>query len=149
VGDPEPRLRPLRDVVQLLVNHRVDSDRVVQLAHRWGMAVLVARAIDQAVDLLGIDVDPHEHPLVPWAARYRPTRAEARRLHCYVGLGSSYVRRVLGSLRELPDARARAEYALAMVRPERDAVDTPISDRMRRATATLVDGGTARLGGRG
>jgi hypothetical protein len=138
ISDEVPRIRPARDVVQLLLHPDLDLDRALAVAHGWGMGVLVARAITQSLDALG--VGPLDHPLVPWARAYRPTRAEARRLHCYVGVSSSYVRRALSSMRELPSARDRASYALAMVRPDRDAVDSPITDRLRRATASLVRG---------
>jgi hypothetical protein len=135
VSDPRPRIRPARDVVQQLVHPALHPDRALAVAHRWGMGVLVARALTHALDTLAVDV---ENPLASWARTYRPSRAEQRRLRCYVGVGSSYVRRVVGSLRELPDARARAGYALAMVRPERDAVATPLSDRVRRAAMTAT-----------
>jgi hypothetical protein len=137
ISDPVPRLRPARDVVQMLLHPALDGDRVVRLAHRWGLAAVLARGIVHADARLGTELDL---PLVAWAATMHPSRRDRARLAPYLGSQRNYVRRTLAALRAVPGVRARAAFAAAYLFPAADAVATPIDDRSRRAARALLTG---------
>jgi hypothetical protein len=147
VSDPRPRLRPARDVVQLLVHDELDADAVPRRAARLGLGIVVARAITLCVGGLQVDGALAGHPLVRWAERYTPGRRELAQWACYGADASSYVRKAWGSLRTVPGVRDRAGYAAAMLRPDPDAVAAPLANRLRRGV-TLLPGPLGDRAGR-
>lgn len=137
LSDPVPRLRPARDVLQMLVHPRLDNDRTVHLAHRWGLAAVLAGGLTHANARLGAGLD---HPLVAWAATMRPSRQDRARLAAYEAGEGAYVRRTLAAMRAVPGLRRRVAFATAFLFPAEDAVTTPVEDRSRRALRALVGG---------
>jgi hypothetical protein len=137
ISDPVPRLRPSRDVLQMLRHPRLDNDRVVRLAHRWGLAAVLAGGVTHANTRLGARVD---HPLLDWAEAFHPSRQDRGRLAAYAGGERAYVRRTLSALRAVPGLRRRVSFAAAYLLPAEDAVTTPVEDRSRRALRALVGG---------
>ena len=73
LGDEQPRLLPLRDVVQLAA-WRSSIGAVLELACRWRCEVVVADAVKQAWTRLGVT---DEHPLFEWASRVRTEQDRA------------------------------------------------------------------------
>jgi hypothetical protein len=143
ISDATPRLRPARDVVQLLVHPDLDVDATVERSSRLGMGLVVARAVDQSVEGLGVTAAVGHHPLLTWAHAYQPSGREEARWACYVGDRRSYVRKAWGALREIDGLGPRAGYALAMLRPDRDAVARPLTTRVKQGVTALRTRGDA------
>ena len=137
ISDPVPRLRPARDVVQLLLHPDLDADRAIAVAGRLGLGVVAARGVTQSVDGLALVGEVAEQPIVRWARTYVASRREEARWAAYVGPRSSYVRRAWGSFVELPGVRSRAGYAVGMLRTGRDVTGTPLRTRIRRGVAAV------------
>lgn len=138
VGDPQPRPRPARDVAQALVHPSLDPDRVLDLAHTWQVAIVVARAIQVARARLKLDLS--EYALAIWADEYLPRPREVRFLDCYIGAHKSYAHRAVGALVAIKGIEPRLSYARSLLVPDPQAVMTPITTKVRRATAILTRG---------
>ena len=119
VGDTKPLLIRLRDIVQLVLTHDLDIDRVEGLSGAWGAQSLVAEAVRRAWTLLGVT---DMVPLSAWAAAHRTTRKERRRLLAYHRARS----RSLVSLQALAAIRPRAQvfiYLKAVALPDRSYLE--------------------------
>ena len=107
-----PLLHTLRDIVELL-RWPVDGDAVVDLAHRWRMASVVARGIQMASSTLISDGNSLER----WAASHRPTRMERVLLHSYLQGARSFTSQAAGAL-VVPGARDKLTYLHALIWPD-------------------------------
>lgn len=76
----ERRLQPLRDVAQILVCGNVDAQKVQELAKRWRGELVVATAVETAVEYFDL---PHSTPLFDWARRYKESKRERRWINAY------------------------------------------------------------------
>ncbi len=54
IGDTRPLLIRLRDIVQLVLTHDLDIERIERLSGAWGAQSLVAEAVRRAWTLLGV-----------------------------------------------------------------------------------------------
>lgn len=117
LGDVSPRLVALRDVAQLLLDHQLDRDRVLELAMAWEGQAVVARAVQLTWERFGI---ADRVPLSEWAHRYQPSRAEQRALSRHLESGNRYARKALASLRQIDGLRAKAGYLHAVALPSRE-----------------------------
>jgi hypothetical protein len=115
LGNPEQRVQPYRDVAEMLLFGTHDPDRVRELAAHWGAEVVLARAITDTWDALGLLPDI---PLVAWARARRPTRREEGMLRLYAP-GSSYAAKAAATIRVLPGWRERVEFARMLALPGR------------------------------
>jgi hypothetical protein len=115
VGDTRPLLIRLRDIVQLVLTHDLDIERVERLSSAWGAQSLVAEAVRRAWTLLGVtDIVQ----LSAWAATHPTSRREKRRLLAYHRARSRTLISVqtLGSIRP---RRAVFGYLKAVTLPDR------------------------------
>lgn len=129
LGDPVPRLTPLRDVAQMLLCQPLDPDVVDRLTSRWDAAPVVARAVTAAAEVFGLD-DANQR--VAWSAQYRPSRAQRRAMAVYVDPEQTYAAKAFASLTAIQGFRNRLDYSLALAFPERDYVDPRHGSRLRR-----------------
>jgi hypothetical protein len=115
VGDDPPLFLRLRDIVQLVLSHPLDIERIETMSDIWKSQSVVAEAVRHAWRTLGVtDIVP----LSAWAAGYRSTRTDRRRLAAY--------RRVRGrtlvsvpTVRDIRPRRAVLPYLRAVLVPDR------------------------------
>jgi hypothetical protein len=138
LGSPEPRLLPLRDLVQV-VGHGLSVDDLHSTATRLGARLPLARAVVVARSTLQVDIDSE---LTEWASSYRPTQAEQRAFDVYRAREGRYSRQALAGLRALPDWKSRAAYASALALPQRSYLARREQSVARRAivSARLLRG---------
>jgi Uncharacterised nucleotidyltransferase len=128
VGDTKPLLIRLRDIVQLVLSHDLDIERVETLSGAWGAQSLVAEAVRRAWTLLGVT---DMVPLSAWARTHRTTRGEKRRLLAYHRARS----RSLVSVQALGAIRPRAQafsYLKAVALPDRSYLEGHYSGHLSR-----------------
>jgi putative nucleotidyltransferase-like protein len=119
LGDSPPRLVPLRDVVQLALDPRVDRARVRALAAAWQGEAVLAHALRQAWATLRVaDVTA----LSTWAQSYRPRAGEDKDLAVYLDAHASYVTKSYAAVRGIPGLSARLAYLRALLLPSRSYV---------------------------
>lgn len=128
LGDVPPRLVPLRDVAQTLLHTDLDADRIAALARSWRGEAVLARALTLAWEILELE---QAHPLVEWARAYRPGLVARLDLLPYVSRWRGPALMMLGSLRALPETRARMALVRAMVFPERAFLERRGLSRLR------------------
>ena len=129
LGDPVPRLTPLRDVAQMLLCQPLDLGVVDHLTTQWHAEPVVARALRTAAQVFGLD---DSIPRLGWAARYRPTRAERRAMAVYVDPKQNYAAKAFASLSVIPGFKNRLAYSIALAFPERSYVDQRHKSRLHR-----------------
>lgn len=113
VGNPWGRVQPMRDIAEMLLFGRYDSDRLRALAEGWGAGAVLSRGIVSAWDGFGLTTDV---PLLDWA-RSRPTsRREQRMLDLYRA-DASYAAKSLGTIGVLPTWRDRASFVRMLAFP--------------------------------
>jgi hypothetical protein len=115
LGDPQPRVSTLRDVLSLLARPGFDADEVEAAAARWRCRAPVAAAIRTAVDTIGVTPAT---PLVAWARGCRPARWERMVLRTYPAMGGSNAACILSGAAALGPVDAAA-YLRAVVAPGR------------------------------
>jgi hypothetical protein len=119
LGSRKPRLVPVRDVAQLVLNDELDLPLVHRLALGLGLEAVVARAVRLAWTTFALaDITA----LSRWASTFVPTPEEQRLLDLYVGNSASWGARAMQSARRLPGVRAKAAYLRAVAFPEDDAL---------------------------
>jgi hypothetical protein len=115
IGDDPPLFLRLRDIVQVVLSHPLDIDRIEAISDIWKSQSVVAEAIRHAWTTLRVtDIVP----LSVWAAGHRSTRTDRRRLDAY--------RRVRGrtlvsvpTVRDIRPRRAVVPYLRAVLIPDR------------------------------
>jgi hypothetical protein len=120
LGDVVPRLVPQRDVAQMLLNGKLDVDRVDALMRHWQADPVVARAVSHTWRNLGLSTRPS---LADWALDYRPTARAVRELALYSDPESSYTRKSIGALRAVPGFRGKLAFAYALAFPQPSYVE--------------------------
>lgn len=120
LGDVVPRLVPQRDVAQMLLNGRLDLDRVDLLSRRWQAEAVITKAVSHTWRTLRLEASS------PWIDRVRnaplSVRAE-RQLALYSDPHGSYTRKSLGALCAVPGIRNKAAFAYALTFPEASYVE--------------------------
>lgn len=114
LADVPPRLVPVRDVLQHLASGLVDPDRVLALASRWRAEAIVARAVNLAGDLLGLD----GLPLQPWARSHRAGWWDRIAMLGYTGPREITSRDTVLSLLALRGVRERVDYVWPLLFPQ-------------------------------
>ena len=115
LGDVVPRLVPLRDIAQMLLNRRFAPHRVDELMRRWQAEPVVARAVVHTWRTLRL---ADRSPMVEWALGYRPSPRSVRELALYSDPHGSYARTSLGALRAVPGLRDKTAFAYALAFPQ-------------------------------
>lgn len=113
IGNANRRVLPHRDVAEMLLYGEHDAARLRELAARWSAEVVLARAITDTWELLGITASG---PLVEWAHERVPTRRDQRLMGVY-GPGSSYAAKAFAGLTVLPGLRDRVAYVRLLAMP--------------------------------
>ena len=133
LGDPVPRLVPLRDVAQMVLNGGLDLDRVTALTRSWQAEPVVARAVRLTWEWLQIgDLTA----LSTWAQRYVVSPRAEKDLAVYLDEDSrSYAAMSVAAFAALPSAKDRASLALALALPRRGFAPNGAGSRWRRAWA--------------
>lgn len=132
LGDIEPRLNALRDLVHTAPSSAADLHVVLDRAHRWRAEPVVAVAVATAVAAFGWTAPRR---LATWTHDYRVGRREQRWLAAYVGADRSYAAQMLVGLEALPGLRDRVAYAWANALPTGRAASGP--ERWRRGVASF------------
>lgn len=130
-----PRLVALRDIAQMAVDDRLDTEVILEMARSWRAEVVVARAVTSTWRTLGL-TEPT--PLTQWAEHYSPDRAEQQRLNVYSGSRRSYAGQAIAAVRVIPGLTNKAAYALAIALPKRAPHRTPAVTRWRRGIRVLL-----------
>jgi hypothetical protein len=128
VGDTRPLLIRLRDIVQMVLSHDLDLERIEHLSGSWGAQSLVAEAVRRAWTLLGVT---DMVPLSQWAAAHPTSRKDRRRLLAYHTARS----RTLVSVQTLGAIRPRTAvpgYLRAVAIPDRAYLEGHYSGHMNR-----------------
>jgi hypothetical protein len=116
LGDNPPRLASVRDVAQMLLGPPLDVDLTRRLSSSWGADAVVARAVDMATDLLGVQMDG---PLVRWTTSVSPDRQDRRHLALYTDATANYAAKSFAAVRAIPRLRDKAAFLLALALPRR------------------------------
>ena len=106
LGDWPPRLVSFRDVVELVLREKPNLLDVLLMARSWRCEVVVARAVSNAWEELGVTERP---PIVEWAHRYEPTRLDRLLLAAHEGPARMFTRH-LAAIVVLPGVAERARY---------------------------------------
>jgi hypothetical protein len=139
IGDTRPLLIRLRDIVQLVLTHDLDIERIERLSSAWGAQSLVAEAVRRAWTLLGVtDIVQ----LSAWAAAHPTSRKDKRRLLAYHRSRSRTLisAQTLGSIRP---RRAVFGYLRAVTVPDRAYLEGFYPGHMSRwwrVTRSLASG---------
>jgi hypothetical protein len=118
----------LRDVAQMVLNNRLDTNRVIRVAERWRCGAVVARAIELAWSTLDL---ADAVPLSAWAGRYQSQTHERRVLNSYVSGDGSYTRQAISAIRVIPRRRDKLAYARALLFPQQGHLEARSSGRFR------------------
>jgi len=118
----------LRDIAQMVLNNRLDTDRVVRVAERWRSGAVAARAIELTWSTLDL---ADAVPLSAWAGRYQSRLHERRVLNSYVSGDGSYTRQAISAIRVIPRRRDKLAYARALLFPQQRHLEARSSGRFR------------------
>ena len=116
LADEPPRLVLVRDLAEMLLASRIESDETLRLASNWRAAAAVARGIRATSELLRLE---EAHPLQRWARDYAPSRWEQRVLPLYLG-GAAYAASSLAAVRTMPGLANKVAFTAALVVPSRE-----------------------------
>jgi hypothetical protein len=117
LGDPDPRLASLRDVVQAAGVRGIDEGRLRWLTERWALSPVLMRTVDLLESILDVKSPPLLRDL---AHDGKLVRRDARAIASYVGDDRSYRAKILASLPFLGQRRDQLEFLAAAVLPSRD-----------------------------
>lgn len=113
ISDLTPRIRPSRDVAQLLLDPRLDHARAIRLASSSGLAALVAAAVTLSTGWLDLQV---VSSLTRWADDFEPgPRDRARLVLSSRGKGGLPLR-LGGSMMEMDGLVERLDFARYCIR---------------------------------
>jgi hypothetical protein len=116
LGNKPARLLPLRDIVQLLLRHSLDLDRIFSRCDAWQAEPVVAEAVQLAWETLGVRDDV---PLSTWAAGRTTTKVEQRRLAAYRDVWN-YPALCRSAFQALPRISDKFAYLGALALPDRE-----------------------------
>jgi hypothetical protein len=136
LGAAPPRLVPLRDVAQILLNGDLDFSLIEELCTRWRARVVLSHAIRATWATFELaDVVP----LSVWAHGYTPDADELRSMTSYTA-GTDYTVQAFAAVRAVRGLGAKAAYIRALLLPKNsylDGRDGGQVRRWRRAARTL------------
>ncbi|MGH9178400.1 MAG: nucleotidyltransferase family protein [Acidimicrobiales bacterium] len=118
LGDSVPRLVAVRDVAQMVLCQPLDLTRVRYLASAWKADAVVARAVDLAWGVLGIDREG-AGPVASWALSLRPGDRDRRAMAVYLDHGQTYAAKSFAGVRAIGPWRDKAAFLFTMAFPRR------------------------------
>ncbi|HYH35324.1 MAG TPA: nucleotidyltransferase family protein [Nocardioides sp.] len=113
IGNPKRRLVPYRDVAEMTLYGSHDLGRLRELAEHWGAGAVLARALVDTWEELGLT---SERPLLSWARGRVASGREQRLLRVYTA-GTSYAAQSAASLVVLPRWRDRVALVRMLAFP--------------------------------
>lgn len=119
LGWAPPQLMPLRDVVQVASNGRVDWAEFMRLGRGWRLGPVIRHAFQTAAVTLDVSLPEDASRLVG----PEPSRKEQRLLAAYTTGRRWRGATATSTLRAIPGVRAKAAYVLALLVPRRDFLD--------------------------
>jgi hypothetical protein len=117
LGDDPPRLAPLRDVAQMHLARPLDVDLTRRLSSSWEADAVIARAVQLAGDVLGLET---VGPLTRWAVEFSPDRRDQKFLAVYSGATQSYAAKSFAAVRAIPGIRDKAAFVFTLALPSRN-----------------------------
>jgi hypothetical protein len=119
LGDWPPRFSSLRDLAQIVLREGPHLVDVLLMARAWRCEVVVAQAITMAWEELGLT---DRTPLVEWAHKFEPSRADRLLMASHQGPGRSFTRH-LAALGVLHGTSTRLAYVRAIAFPQRSYLE--------------------------
>jgi hypothetical protein len=117
LSDWPPRSHPRRDLAEMVLFGEYDSTEVIDMARRWQAEVVLAVALTETWEYLGLaDVTA----LSAWAARYHVTGRDERLLAMYRREDAPYAKLALSSLPMLEGWGARATFTRSLALPDKE-----------------------------
>lgn len=120
LGNWPPRLASLRDVAQMALDPGFDEYACRRLARRWQAEAVVAAAVGDSWELLGIGM---RTSISEWATDFRPSGREASRLGVHRHDDKNFSARAMSSVRAIPSLRGKAAFLRALVLPDPGYLD--------------------------
>lgn len=136
LGNVPPRLSPLRDIAQILINGDVDSDRTLMLAEAWRGTAVLAHAVATTQRTLSVQLNDQ---LSEWAAAFVAPPKDRRELARATSPGYTFTAQALDVLRAIRGTRQRAAYLFALAFPHRSYVQGRHSGFTARARHALSE----------
>lgn len=133
LGNWPPRLASLRDVAQMILTGDLDYGAVRALSHHWHADAVVAAAVCDAWNLLGVRRDIE---LSEWARGVVPSGRDAARLALHRSENKNASALAISALSAIPGVRDKVAFLRAMLVPEARYID----GRHQSATARLRHG---------
>jgi hypothetical protein len=140
LGNPVPRLVPVRDVAQMAAHSAFDWAAALDEARRWRGEAVVARALQLCTEVLGVELDD---TVVSWAAAFEPSGRDRRAIAACLRQDGRFARQAIGALPDVPGVRGKVAYARALAFPRTDH----LAGRDRGRAAHLLEA-VRRLGQR-
>ena len=119
LGDWPPRFIARRDLAQILTLLDPDPERVLTLARRWRAEAVLARALRETWETLGVRHTPW---LVEWARAHRSGRLDRLLVASHLGRARAHTRHGV-ALIVVSGVRARLAYLRAIAWPQRAYLD--------------------------
>ena len=140
IGNAGRRVLPYRDVAEMTLFGTYDADRLIELARHWRAEAVVAQAITETWDALGMT---QELPLHTWARSRGVSRWEQRMLAVYTPQ-SSYAAKAVAAVTVLPRWRDRVDFVRTLALPTRDTGRGRLGWLVRGARRVARDARRAR-----
>ena len=140
LGNPRPRLVPVRDVAQMAAHPDFDWAEALDEARRWRGEAVVARALQLCTEVLGVELD---EAVLSWASAFEPSARDRRAIAACLRQDGRYARQAIGALPDVPGVRGKVAYARALAFPRTDH----LAGRGRGRVAHLLEA-IRRLGQR-
>ena len=115
IGNPERKVQPYRDLAEMFLFGEYDADRLRHLAESWHGEIVLAKAITDTWDVLGLGAEA-DVPLLAWARAQSPTRQQERLLTVYES-GTSYAAKCLAALSVMRTWRERGAFVSYLTAP--------------------------------
>ena len=136
LGDSPARLTSLRDVAQMHLARPLDVDLTLRLSSSWAADAVVARAVRQATETLGLRRDT---PLSRWALEFTPNRRDQQFLAVYSGAPRSYAAKSFAAVRAISGIRDKAAFVFSLALPSRSYLKQRDESARRRWRRGLTE----------
>jgi len=134
VSDIPPRWVPLREVVQLSADGRLDLDRVAALTQRWKAPAVIRRAVRLVAERLPAALDAE---IATWAETLAVTRSEEAAIRAHTNPGDRYIPLEISAFWAIRGLGAKVAYMSALLWPEESFLEQRYSGRFDRFRSAL------------
>jgi hypothetical protein len=136
LGNWPPRLSALRDVAQMILVTGQNERDMRALTGRWHAEPVVATAVSDAWDLLGIGATT---AISDWAQSYVPSEKDKARLAMYRHGNCTSTAQDIAALSAIPRLRDKAAYVRALLLPEASYIGARHSSPLARLRYGLTE----------